>query len=170
MSDSIFYRLDLTKEQKQQRYEYFSNLIYKIAPRMFHTTLDYFDIEPKRGLKIFISDKKNRCRGGRDRYGDFNIRMYIGHHINYLILPHVEYARIQNKPDIGALGNVSAKLDLKTITAHEVAHAVQYYMYFNYYNHKRQIDELPFTMRELKKPHGKGWQHIYSRIRKVYIN
>lgn len=75
-----------------------------------------------------------------------------------------EYASIAKRADIGTFASADWRAAVRALVAHEVAHAVQRAIRLN----ARRAGMM--AARELDKPHGTGWQRIYSLLRKSSVN
>jgi hypothetical protein len=75
-----------------------------------------------------------------------------------------EYASIARRTDIGTFASPDWRAAVRALVAHEVAHAVQ--RTIRVHARRRGM----WAAQELDKPHGVGWQRIYSLLRTSCVN
>lgn len=99
-----------------------------------------------------------RSRGGRWDSGFVGVRLHLGRYLRSRGFH--EYPRFQGHSVIGSMHHTPRILDMLAVTAHEVAHAIQY----------GPVKHDYLSRKELRVPHGTGFRYIYRLLRAEFVN
>ena len=129
----------------------------------------------KPSVKISWNQNRRHCRGGCARKGLHNdgaISMVLNRHVpadgTERMVEFEEYRHIAKDPCIGDTILTGWRDKLRTVVLHEVAHAVQYMLYF-----RRPGWSAPTQAKQAlnwRRAHGEGWQAVYRILRHHLIN
>lgn len=159
------------------------------ALTMLHEVLewcdDYFDLDMQKTIKINMSERSCRSRGGikgcLNNNSVHRFRPWISIHTggNYM-KGFREYASISKHPEIG---NFSGNQDqsIMCLIVHEVAHVIDYYTMDKWCKtndaHLRVDSLLPTDFTDWSNGnhsknggHGARWQRIYGLLRRQFVN
>lgn len=124
--------------------------------------------------KYSFSTRRSRSNGGVKRrygkcYGWISIQMarYSGNNVKH----YFEYKQIENHKTIGNF-DAPAPLCQDATLAHEVAHAVEYFIQYQYTGelHNKVKIAHDFNSGREFRGHGKTWQYIYHVLREKFVN